>query len=442
MSEELLERARRVVEGVQRRGAQGVRVAVWRNREGRSEWRDGKLDRLRESTQMGLSATLYVDGRYSSNNTSDLRPAALERFLDEVVGATRMLAQDPHRKLPDPGRYADRFAGDLELFDQAGAQAISGAERRRKAAALEQAARSSGDAAEIISVTATCSEYASEAGIINSNGMEGSRRGTSFWLSARTSVRDEGDRKPSGGWSAGTRTRSKLPSIESVGREATARALRERGAKPEKSGEYPCIIENRVVGRLLRGLLGPLGGRAIQQKRSFLADKKGQQIASKVLTITDDPLVVEGFGSRTYDGEGMSAARRPLFAEGVLQTFFLSTYYASKLGLEPTTGGSSNLSFVPGTRSLDELCAEMGKGILVTGFSGGNSNSATGDFSIGIRGQWIEGGKVARPVAEMNLSGNHLKLWHKLAELGADPFPYSSTRAPSLRFEPVQFSGV
>ena len=74
--------------------------------------------------------------------------------------------------------------------------------------------------------------------------------------------------------------------------------------------------------------------------------------------------------------------------------------------------------------------------------SGANSNSPPGDFSIGIRGQWIEDGKIVRPIAEMNLAGNHLKFWKKLAELGGDPNPYSSWRTPSLRFEKIQFSGV
>ena len=138
----------------------------------------------------------------------------------------------------------------------------------------------------------------------------------------------------------------------------------------------------------------------------------------------------------------MSLKKMPVFEKGVLRTFFLDTYYASKLEMEPTTGGQSNLVFSTGDKDLEGLLKVMGRGILVTGFSGGNSNSATGDFSIGIRGQWIEDGKIVRPVAEMNLAGNHLKFWKKLVELGGDPNPYSSWRTPSLRFDKIQLSGV
>jgi PmbA protein len=442
MSSDLLDKARQAVEAAKKRGAGGVRASVWRSRGGSVEWRDGKLDRLRESTRMGLSVTLYVDGRYSSNRTSDLRTAALEEFLDETVSATRVLAKDTHRKLADPGRYANRHAGDLGLFDETGSKSISGADRRRVASELYEAARSAPGSGEIISVTTRGSDGVSESAMATSNGMEGTQRSTRFSLLADTSVRDVDDRKPSGWAYAALRTRAGLPGIEAMGQEATRRALQDRKAKPEKSGRYPCVVENRVVSRLLRGLLSPLSGRAIQQKRSYLADKLGQPITSELLHITDDPLLAGGLDSATYDDEGMSTLRRPILEAGVLRTFFLDTYYGSKLGQAPTTGGWSNQVIAPGKRDLPGLLQRMGTGILVTGFSGGNSNSATGDFSIGIRGQFVEGGKVVRPVAEMNLSGNHLKFWKQVAELGSDTWIYSSTRSPSLRLNAVQFSGV
>ena len=197
-----------------------------------------------------------------------------------------------------------------------------------------------------------------------------------------------------------------------------------------------------MAGQLFSWLLAPLSGGAIQQQRSFLGDKLGQAVTSAVFSVTDDPHLMGGFGSCTFDGEGMATRPRPLFEKGVLRTFYLDTYYASKLGKEPTTGSGTNLVFASGTRNLEGLCQAMGKGILVTGFSGGNSNSATGDFSIGIRGLLVEGGRATRPVAEMNLAGNHLLFWKALEEVGADPFPHSEVRIPSLRFGAVQFSGM
>jgi PmbA protein len=441
MSKDLLERAKAIVAGAQKRGAQGVRASAYRNRNSKLEWRDGKVDRLRESTSMGVSVSLYVDGRYSSNSSSDLRPDALDKFLDETVAMTKVLSADEHRKLPDPKRYADRFSGDLKLLDEAGAKAISGVDRRRTAKAMEEAARAAKGTAKIISVSTSSSDSKSEGAMVTSNGLEVAESRTTFVMFAKVSIQGEGDRKPGGYHYAVCRHRDALPTIELVGAEATRRTLEMLGEKPEKTGKYPCVIENRVVGRVLSGLLGPLSGSAIQQKRSFLADKLDQQVGSKALTIFDDPHVVGGLGSTTYDGEGMSTVKRPLFEAGVVKNFLFDTYYASKLGKTPTAGSTTNLVLPPGKRDLAALLAAMGDGILITGFSGGNSNAATGDFSVGIRGMWIKDGKPIKPVAEMNLGGNHLQTWKQLAELGSDVYTYSSTRSPSLRFEPLQFSG-
>lgn len=442
MTQDLLEKARTTVESALKRGAQAAQVSARRAREGEVVWRDGKLDRLRESTEVGLSVTLYVDGRYSWNSASDLRPEALGPFLDETIAATRVLTADPHRKLPDPRRYADRFAGDLALCDEPGTATVSATDRQRIARELEQAVRAAPGASELISASTGAGDVLDECAMVCSNGMEASMRGTRFWIYAEASVRDQGDRKPIGWWNALARKKTKLPSIESVAEQALRRALRDRGGKPEKSAKYPCVVEAVVTSRLLNDLLWPLGGQAIQQKRSFLADKLGKKVAADLLTITDDPLLPEGLGSTTFDGEGMSTMRRPIVERGVLKNFLLDTYYASKLGTEPTTSGTSNLVFPTGKRDLFGLCAAMGKGILVTGFLGGNLNWATGDFSLGIRGQWVENGKIAHAVSEMNLSGNVLELWSRLLDLGNDPYPYSASRCPSLRFDKLQFSGT
>ena len=54
----------------------------------------------------------------------------------------------------------------------------------------------------------------------------------------------------------------------------------------------------------------------------------------------------------------------------------------------------------------------------------------------------IREGKLAEPVSEMNISGNHLELWKRLQAVGNDPYPYSSSRTPTLVFDGVQFAGT
>jgi len=442
MSRELLDRVHAVIQGAQARGAQGVRAAIGRNRNSRVEWLDGKLDRLRESTTMNLSITLYVDGRYSASSTSDLRPEAVERFLDEIISSTRLLAEDPHRKLPDPSRYANPFEGDLGQYDPEGAASLPGIERRRMAAALEEGARAAEGADQIVSVKTSASDNLYETVMATSNGMEGVNQGTSFSFFVRATVKDAGDRKQMDYWYDACLLRNRQVAPEIVGQTALQRALAKVGAKPRPTGEYNCVIENTVAERVMGGLLQPLYGEAIQQQQSFLADKRGQEVTSPIFTLFDEPHLVGGFGSARYDNEGMATRRMPIFENGVLRNFYLNTYYASKLEMEATTGSSTNLIIPPGERDLEALLQAMGTGILVTGFVGGNSNPTTGDFSIGVEGQWIENGRRVHPISEMNLSGNHLQGWKQLVELGNDPFEISDTRCPSMRFEGLQFSGA
>ena len=110
--------------------------------------------------------------------------------------------------------------------------------------------------------------------------------------------------------------------------------------------------------------------------------------------------------------------------------------------MAPTSGGVSNLSWTLGAKPQAAILKDVGEGILVTGFLGGNSNGTTGDYSFGVQGFLIRGGERAEPVGEMNIAGNMLDLLKKLAAVGDDPWPYSSMRTPTLVFEGVQFAGV
>jgi PmbA protein len=125
----------------------------------------------------------------------------------------------------------------------------------------------------------------------------------------------------------------------------------------------------------------------------------------------------------------------------VLEACYLDTYYARKLGERPTTGDASNVIVTPGDAGLGELIASIDRGVLVRGFLGGNSNPTTGDFSLGIHGTLIEKGALTAAVSEMNVAGNHLELWARLAAAGADVYPHSTIRSPSLLFDRVQLSG-
>ena len=439
--QDMLAAAHAAVKSALGKGAQEASARTYRVREVEVKWRDGSLEKVHEATTRGLGLTLYVDGRYSNVSTSDLRPEALETFIGDSVVLTRALAKDPFRTLPDPKLYAGQAKTDLLLEDPK-YSSVTPEQRRTVAKEIEAAARAVKGAESILSVTTGFSDTLAESWRVASNGFTGSRRDTSFFISAEVSVKDPDGRKPEDYAFGGGRFVADVPKAAQVGREAAERALSRLGAKKGESAVLTMAVENRAAGRMPGFLLGPLSGGALQQKRSFLEGKLGREIASPVLTLVDDPLVPKGLGSRLFDGEGIAAKRMPVIEAGVLKAYYVDTYYGKKLQMAPTTAGPSNLVWTLGDKDQAGLLAAMKEGILVTGFLGGNSNGLTGDFSLGVQGFRVRGGKIAEPVGEMNISGNHLDLWKKLAAVGNDPYPYSSMKTPTLVFEGVQFAGT
>lgn len=433
--------ARLAVQTAKKKGAQQAAAAVSRNREVEVTWRDGKLEKISEATSRSLEMRLYVDGRYAAVQTSDLRPEAVASFLDNAVSLTRALAADPQRSLPDPKLYEGQARVDLQIED-ARYDAVTPDDRRRLAREMEEAARAVKGGAQVLSVTTSFGDTLSETVRVTSNGFEGTHRDTGFFLSATMSVKDPDGRRPEDYSMAGRRFFAELPGAAVVGREAAERTFGRVGSKKMPSAVLPMAIDSRAAGRMVSYLLQPLSGQALQQRRSFLEGKVGTPVGSAKLSLHDEPHVQKGLGSRLFDGEGMAARRFALFEGGVLRSYYLDNYYGKKLSLAPTTARPSNLGWALGDKSQAQLLTEMKDGVLVTSFIGGNSNSTTGDFSLGVQGFRVRAGRIAEPIGEMNISGNHLDLWKKLVAVGNDPYPYSSMKTPTLVFEGVQFAGV
>lgn len=438
MLRELEERAGAAIEMARRAGAQDAFASARRSRGVEVEVRDGEVEKLQESTSRGLSLRLYVDGRYATFRTSDLRPEPLNAFVRDAVAMTRALERDPFRVIPDPALYEGRPTDELELKDPA-ILAIDTDTRVAWCMTMSERARRH---EQLVSATVGASDSHSLVASASSNGFSGHHERTSHWRGGNVTLREEGDARPAGSFWAGARHLDDVPAPAEVGDRALAEAVRRLNATQGPTRRSTMVVEPRVGGRLLGLLLGPANAAAFSQERSFWRGRESERVLAERLTIVDDPLVVRGLGSRFYDGEGISARRIPIVEQGRLQNLYVDTYYGRKIEREPTTGARSNLAIGLGERGLDELVADVSEGYLVTSWLGGNSDRTTGDFSLGLRGHLIENGQVGQAVQEMNITGNLIELFANLAEIGNDPWPYSSSRAPTLVFEGVQFSGA
>lgn len=419
-------------------GCQEVKINLYSGSNSTFEIRDMQLDKLQQNSQNELTLYLYVNGRYGTYTTNRLEKKELESFILNGIASTSYLEEDKYRTLAEPSRYYKGGRPDLQLFDPT----LNNVSPDTKLElALNTAAEIYNKDERIISVGSTMQDGEGSQYILTSNGFEGEKQNTWCSLSANVSIKGEGEARPSSYWYDSALYFNDL--IKSgIGQKALERTLQKLGQKKISSGKYTMVVDNMVASQMLSPLIQALYGSSLQQKNSFLLDKKDTKIGSNLFTLLDEPHLTKSSGASYFDNEGVATQPRKIFEEGVLKEYFISTYYANKMGILPTISYPSILTLIPGKKSQEELIADIQKGILVTGFNGGNCNSSSGDCSYGIEGFLIENGKLTQPISEMNVTGNMRTLWASLQAVGNDPRLSSSWRIPSLVFEGINFSGL
>ena len=101
----------------------------------------------------------------------------------------------------------------------------------------------------------------------------------------------------------------------------------------------------------------------------------------------------------------------------------VSTGNAVRGGFAGTPGvGCLALQLVPGTRTQEELIADIDDGLLVQSVQGLHSgvNAISGDFSTGAAGLLIRNGQVGEPVREFTIASTLQRMLLDIVEVGGD----------------------
>ena len=440
MSVDLTTQAVQAVEVAKRNGADDAWATVSQSRDVEFGYRDGALEKVKDTTSRSLSVQIYADGRYSSHKTTDLNVERLGGFIGEAVAITRALEPDEYREITPEALFADQPTDDLDLVDLTVTE-LNREQRMEWCEALDATAR---DHERVISATAGIYDGTQSSASASSNGFAGTQDSTYCWFGSSVTLRDRGDRRAEDWFYAGGSHVEDLPDAGDVGREALGRTVSRLDSEKGPTVKAVMVVDARAAASLIGRLLRPANARSVQQGRSFWAPILGEEVFSQQLTIIDDPLIERGLASRHYDSEGISARAIPIVENGVVRNLYVDTYYGRKGDMAPTTGSASNRVVATGEHTLEQLLGEVDEGIYVTSWLGGNADSTTGDFSLGLRGHVVENGQVGRPVGEMNVTGNLKDLFSRLELVGNDTYPYnfSGTLAPSLVFSDVDFSGA
>jgi PmbA protein len=451
VNEDLLSLASDIVDKARRQGADEADAFVISSTESSVRVRMGEVERVIDAGSHAASVRVIQDKRTAICSTADLTPKAVEELVESAIELARISEPDEFAGLPDRADLASGDQPNLQLYDE-GIESLSTDEMKDVAFRCERAAFdydkrvTNSDGAEMGVVRGTIA-------LANSLGFAGSYPSTSAMLVMEAMCDDDDGKKRNAYWYTLERARHRLEDAEEVGRKAAARAVAKLGARKIETKAMPVVWEAPVARALLQLIGQAVSGELLYRRSTFLAELEGEQVASPLFTLTDDPLIPGQVGSRPFDGEGVRSRSVPVFEAGVFRSFLFDSYNARRLG-RATTGaadrslsappapGTSNFVLVAGDKSPEELCAGIDDGLLVTDTMGFGVNMTTGDFSRGAQGFRIEKGKVTYPVTEVNISGNLKDMLAGIDALGNDLFWLGSVAAPSLRMTEMMVSGL
>jgi PmbA protein len=95
-----------------------------------------------------------------------------------------------------------------------------------------------------------------------------------------------------------------------------------------------------------------------------------------------------------------------------------------------------------GTSSPAAIIEGVERGLYVTSLMGQGFNPTTGDYSRGAGGFWIENGRIAFPVTEVNISGRLDTMLAAVDAVGDDVAWFGHVGAPTVRVREMTISGL
>ncbi|MBI3595024.1 MAG: TldD/PmbA family protein [Nitrospirae bacterium] len=438
---ELLKKAKK-------KGATGGDIVMVESASFSAQVRMGKIDKLSQASGKKLGLRLFFGNKTSISATSDLTPQSLEALLKDTCEMTQATEEDPFCGLPEPHdlikEIPDLRLDDLESENLPVEQKIALA-REVEASAL------SFDPKITNSEGGEFSHHRSHVWYFNSHGFHGDFPSAGSSLSVSPIAGKNGEMQRDY-WYSTNRQFHLLQKPSVVGKIAAGRALRRLGAKKVKTCEVPVVFDPEMAGSLMGNLFSAVAGSAIYRGASFLVDRLESRVASSEVTVVDDGTIPGALGSKPFDGEGMPVRPHIVVEKGKLKSYLLDTYTAKKLKMKSTGNASRSVGDAPsvapsnfylkaGKASPKEIIASVKSGLYVTEMIGFGVNLATGDFSRGAAGLWIENGELTYPVEEITIAGNLKEMLLNIEMIGNDLDFNGSIVAPTLKISKMTIAG-
>ncbi len=286
------------------------------------------------------------------------------------------------------------------------------------------------------------SESSDTLELLNSYGLKLKQKSNLYFYSAAVVVK-EGEEIKTGSYLFFSNDPSKLNIDTFVKKTVEDATNKLHGVKCE-SKKYKTILGPKAAAALISFYIASASSEEVQKHSSFLEGKLEQKVASKKLTITEEPLLKNLF-CRYFDDEGVATYSKNVIEKGVLKTYFYNLETAQREGKETTGNGyrsgskigidTVNLVVKKGRKSEEEIMSELKDGIYITELSGlhAGMNAQSGNFSLQAEGFIIRDGKKSEPLNMITVAGNLLKVFESVrAVANNSELQLSGVTTPSL----------
>lgn len=448
---ELIAYGRKAVNLAIKRGAEEAEAYLSMSSGSSIDIERGQIVRSIKRSDQGLGIRIIYGKAIGFSYTNTLTDKNIEDSATKAFRAARASRPDKNWvNLPSAGYYSKtRGIYDKKILD------LSSDDLVKLASDMLTAARDYDQ--RILAVDGGVATSLFSNVVVNSHGIEVSDVGTAVACSMETIARDADDVTPACHEFNAERVYNIDP--VAVGVEAARQAVSSLGPKKVKSDVCPVIFTQVAFGSLLyHTVLNAVKADFIQRERSAFKDKIGEEVASEVVTVTDDGLLEGGLLTSKFDGEGVPCQKTQVINKGILKNYLYDNYTANKAGTVSTGNASrsglapygstpildaSNFVFKEGNKTPEELVGEIEDGLIVYGVQGAHSsNPESGEFSVVATPVWkVENGCVTYAVRNMMLTGIFFDVLKNISALGTNTRKFGQLVAPWIRVENVRSIG-
>jgi PmbA protein len=201
-----------------------------------------------------------------------------------------------------------------------------------------------------------------------------------------------------------------------------------------EEGKLDLVVEPLLTGSLMHFTQDMLSALVVEIGQSMFAKRIGKQVASKLVTLADDPLM-DTISRRAFDHEGVPTRRNVLIKNGVLKGYMHNTSTAKRFRAKTTANAgpliptmfnitAQPLAFHPvveeGDWTTEEMISDTKDGLYLnnTWYTRFQSHE-TGDFSTIPRDAIlrIQDGEIVGAVKNIRISDNLMNFWKSVDAL-------------------------